>query len=297
MKRRGRSGQGLIASRSRDQQISGFVYLNGRIVAAKEASISPFDRGFLYADGLLETIRVYDGRPFELGTHLLRLVGSATFLEIPVPPVKWASVIAELLRRNELSDAWVRITLTRGLAERGLDLPKEPSPTVLITAGEIDPGIALRQRLGVRLVTVPFCRDPNLAAHKTLNYLPGVLAKAAATRASAYDALFTDARGRLFETTTANFFLLKGMELWTPKRGVLPGVTRALVIKAARNQGLRVSERTLTLRELAGADEAFITSSLVEILPVLAVDGIRIGTRRGLRTRQLQWDYHELVNG
>lgn len=271
------------------------VYLNGRFVAADTAGINASDRGFLYGDGLFETLRVYDAHPFALESHLSRLAASAAFVQLPVPAVKWAAVIAKLLRRNELSDAWVRITLSRGVSERGLDLPKAPSPTLLITAGGIDPAVATRQRRGVRLVTVPFRRDPYLAPHKTLNYLPGVLGKAAATRAGVYDALFTDARGRLFETTTANIFVLKGTELRTPGSDVLPGVTRALVIEAAEKQGLRVRERPLSLRELAGADEAFVTSSIVEVLPVLAVDQMRIGARPGPRTRQLQQAYRDLV--
>jgi len=272
------------------------VYLNGRFIAADTARINASDRGFVYGDGLFETLRVYDAHPFELEGHLSRLAGSAAFLQLPVPAVKWATVIAKLLQRNELSDAWVRITLSRGVAERGLDLPKNPSPTLLIAAGGIDPAVATRQRQGVRLTTVPFCRDPYLAPHKTLNYLPGVLAKAAATRAGVYDALFTDARGRLLETTTANIFVLKGTALRTPGRGVLPGVTRALIIKAAKAQGLRVTERPLSVRDLAGADEAFVTSSIVEVLPVLGVDQMRIGARPGPRTRQLQQAYRELVS-
>jgi branched-chain amino acid aminotransferase len=274
---------------------AGFVHLNGRIVAAKTAAISPFDRGFLYADGLLETLRAYNGQAFALERHVGRLSASAEFLEIPVPAVSWAAAVARLLQRNRLTDAWVRITLTRGPATRGLDIPKRQTPTLLIAAGCIDPAIASRQRRGVRLVSVPHRRDPYLAAHKTLNYLPAILARTAAARAGAYDALFTDARGGVFETTTANIFVVRGDEISTPREGVLPGVTRALVIAASRELGFRVRERPFTLGELAGADEAFLTSSLVEVLPVLAVDDVRIGAKRGPRTRQLQSAYRRLA--
>lgn len=270
---------------------SGFVYLDGRIVAASSARISVFDRGLLYGDGLHETLRAYGGQPFALARHLVRLTTSAAFLEIPVPEVDWAAAISKVLRRSRLStsEAWVRITLTRGSGARGLALPERPSPTVLIAAGKVDPAIASLQRRGVRLVPVPFGRAPFLAAHKTVNYLPGILAKAAATRAGAYDALFTDDRGHVLETTTANLFARRGAQLWTPKQGVLPGVTRALVIELAKARGIRIRERALSLRELTRADEAFLTSSLVEILPVVGVAEVRIGDGRpGPMTRELR---------
>jgi branched-chain amino acid aminotransferase len=270
---------------------TGFVYLDGRIVAAKSARISVFDRGLLYSDGVLETLRAYRGKPYALERHLERMTASAAFLEIPIPAVDWSSTITEIVRRNRLSagDAWVRITLTRGPGARGLALPLRPTPTVLITAGKVDAEIALLQRRGARLITVPFRRDPLLAAHKTLNYLPGILAKAVATRAGVYDALFTDDRERVLETTTANVFAWKGEQLWTPKLGVLPGVTRALVIELARSRGVRVRERSFSVLELTLADEVFVTSSLVEILPVVRVGEVRIGNGApGPRTRELR---------
>ncbi len=268
---------------------SGVVYLDGAFVAGESARISVFDRG-LYADGLLETVRAYGGRPFALDRHIERLTASAEFLEIPVPAVEWLPAIGKVLRRNglERSDAWIRITLTRGPAPRGLAMPRQPRPTLMITAGKVDPTIASLQRRGVRLVTVPFCRDPFLAAHKTLNYLPGILAKAVATRAGAYDGLFTDHKGRVLEATTANLFVWKGDELWTPKEGMLPGVTRALVMKLARDRGVHLRERAISVRELIQANEAFLTSSVVEILPVVGIAEDRVGNAKaGPRTRML----------
>jgi branched-subunit amino acid aminotransferase/4-amino-4-deoxychorismate lyase len=136
---------------------------------------------------------------------------------------------------------------------------------------------------------VPFGRDPVLAAHKTLNYLSGVLAKELARRAGAYDALYTVDGSRVLETTTANVFVFEEEELWTPKNGVLPGVMRALVLAIARGQGIRVRERSFTLHELTRGEEAFLTSSLVEVLPLLRVgDELIGGGRPGRRTRQMQ---------
>jgi branched-chain amino acid aminotransferase len=270
---------------------SGFVSINGRIVAAGNARVSAFDRGLLYGDGLLETLRCYSSKPFALDRHIERLYASAAFLGIPIPKVDWNDTIDSLLKRNRLgrAQAWIRITLTRGCGERGLASPPRPSPTVLITAGRIDPSIASIQRRGVRLVPVPFGRDPVLAAHKTLNYLSGVLAKDIATRAGAYDALFTDDRGCVLETTTANIFVFKGAELWTPKKGILPGVTRALALDIARRQRIHVRESSFTLRELIRGDEAFLTSSLVEVVPLVGIADVRIGSGRpGPRTREMR---------
>lgn len=274
-----------------------FVHLNGSIVAASSARISVFDRGLLYGDGLLETLRCYGGEPFALERHLARLRASADFLRIPVPKTDWLDAIDVLLRRSRLKscDAWVRITLTRGPGQRGLEPPARPVPTLLITAGKVDPAITTRQLQGVRLASVAFCRDPFLAKHKTLNYLPNILAKIAAAHAGVDDALFVDHRGRIVETTTANIFVWKGGELWTPKAGALPGVTRDLVVGVARERGISVRERSITLPELTGADEAFLTSSLVEVVPVVGVAAAIIGRgRRGPRTRELQQAYKAL---
>lgn len=272
------------------------VYVDGRLVAAHRARLDVFDRGLLYGDGLLETLRCYAGEPFALDRHLARLRESAAFLEIPVPRIAWRRVIDAVLRRNRLTqlDAWVRITLTRGAGARGLTPPRRPVPTLVVAAGSIDPAIAAQQRRGVRLMPVALRRDPFFAAHKTLSYLPGIVARNVAARTGADDALFVD-RGRVLETPTANLFAFHGEELWTPRSGVLRGVTRGLVIEIAAGRGLRVRERSLRLEELEGADEAFLTSSLTEVVPVIAVAGARIGKGEpGQRTRALQRAYAAL---
>jgi branched-subunit amino acid aminotransferase/4-amino-4-deoxychorismate lyase len=267
-----------------------FVFINGRVDAAEKARISVLDRGLLYGDGLLETLRCCEGEPFALELHLDRLRTSAAFFGITVPPTDWRRAIDLLLRRSRLQrgDAWLRITLTRGPGPRGLDPPVRPSPTLLMTAGKLDPAIAVRQRRGIRLVPVPFRRDPFLAAHKTLNYLPAILAKTCALETGADDALFTQGR-RVLETTSANIFVWRGEELWTPRHGVLPGITRKLVIEAARADNVVVRQRSITLDDLAAAPEAFVTSSVAGVVPIVAVAGGAIGRgRRGPRTLRVQ---------
>ncbi|MFI5396758.1 MAG: aminotransferase class IV [Candidatus Binatia bacterium] len=277
-----------------------FVHLNGRLLAASRAQISVFDRGLLYGDGLFETLRAYKGRPFGLHEHLSRLQTSASFLGIALPHQPWQKDIAVLLQRNKLlgTDAWVRITLTRGVAAPGLLPPSRIHPTVIISAGPLDPTIAKAQRRGAQVALLPFARYGVLAEHKILNYLPAVLGKVIAARHGAFEGLFVDADGLVTEGTTSNIFVWRHMQLIAPPTGgILPGLTRRLVMEAATADGLRVTERPLTTHDLLDADEAFITSSLAEVVPIIAVDARSIGNGQvGPRTQRMQRLYRQMVD-
>ncbi len=277
-----------------------FVYLNGRVVPATRARISVFDRGLLYSDGLFETFRAYRGQPFALEEHVARLQSSALFLGIGLPRTPWRDAVESVLRRNELmaTDAAVRITVTRGVATPALLPPPRIHPTLIIHAGTLDPGIAKVQRRGARVTLLPFSRDGFLAEHKVLNYLPAVLGKVIAARHSAFEALFVDASGLLTEGTTANVFVWhKGHLLTPPLTSLLPGLTRRLVIEAAVADGLRVSERPLTTHNLLDADEAFLTSSLAEVVPIVAVDARSIADGAvGPHTQRMQRLYRQMVD-
>ncbi len=277
-----------------------FVHLNGRVVASTRARISAFDRGLWYGDGLFETLRAYQGRPFGLDEHLARLRRSASFLNIKLPSPPWRLHIAALLKRNRLltRDAWVRITVTRGPAAPGLLPPPHSRPTVLIASGMIDPGISVTQQHGARVTLLPFARSGFLAEHKVLDYLPAVLGKIIAARHESVEGLFVDADGLVSEGTTSNVFVWRRRRLLTPPTaGVLPGLTRRLVLEAAIVDGWRVSERPLTTCDLLDADEVFITSSLAEVVPVIAIDRRRIGNGRpGPRTERMQHLYRQLVD-
>ncbi len=279
--------------------VATFVHLNGRVVASARARISVFDRGLWYGDGLFETLRAYQGRPFGLDEHLARLRSSASFLDIRMPSPPWRLHIAALLKRNRLvrTDAWVRITLTRGPAAPGLLPPPHSRPTVLIASGPIDATIPRAQRYGARVTLLPFARHGFLAEHKVLDYLPAVLGKTIAARHKSFEGLFVDADGSIAEGTTSNIFVWRRNQLLTPPAaGVLPGLTRRLVLEAAVAEGWRVSERPLNTHDLLAADEAFITSSLVEVVPVIRVDRQRIGNGRpGPRTKRMQGLYRHLV--
>lgn len=279
---------------------STWVHLNGRLVQSAAAQISVFDRGLLYGDGLFETLRTYRGQPFWLEQHLARLRISADFLGVVVPRRPWRRDIDLLLRRNGLlaTDAWVRITVTRGVGARGLLPPVRSLPTVVVTAGALDPAIARVQRYGARVALVPFARHGFLAEHKVLSYLPGVLGKVIAARHNAFEGVFVNADGCITEGTTSNVFAWRGRRLLTPPiEGILPGLTRRLVIELATADGVRVAERRLTADDLLDADEAFLTSSLAEVAPIIAVNARNVGSGSpGPRTQRLQLGYRQTVD-
>jgi branched-chain amino acid aminotransferase len=278
---------------------SRFVHLNGRLVPDVRALISVFDRGLLYGDGLFETLRAYHGKPFALDQHRRRLQSSARFLGIRLPRQAWRADIEALLVRNHLMavDAAVRITVTRGVAAPGVLPPRGMRPTTIITASPLDPAITRAQRSGVTIALVPFARHGVLAEHKVLDYLPAVLGKVIAARHSAFEGIFVDADGRITEGTTSNLFVWRRQHLLTPPvAGILPGLTRRMIITAAVAQGWRVVERPLTGQDLFNADEAFLTSSLIEVVPIIAVDSRSIGGGTvGQRTQRLQAIYRQLV--
>jgi len=279
--------------------IGKFVHINGRLLAAARARISVFDRGLLYGDGLFETLRTYTGRPFALDEHLSRLRRSASVLGIHLPRRSWRQDIGALLGRNRMTttDAWVRITLTRGVAAPQLVPPARTRPTVILTTGLIDPAIGAAQRRGVRVVLLPFARDGFLAEHKVISYLPAVLGKSIAARHKAFEGLFVDSDGMVTEGTTSNIFIWRnGMLLTPPTKNLLPGVTRRLIIAAAIAEGIRVIERPLSTGDLHAADEAFLTSSLAEVVPIVAVGTGAVGRGHvGTRTRRMQQAYQQLV--
>ncbi|MBI4514215.1 MAG: aminotransferase class IV [Deltaproteobacteria bacterium] len=282
--------------------LGGVVFINGRLLPAARARVSVFDRGLLYGDGLFETVRTYRGSAFALDDHLARLHASARWLRIPVPQLDWPRQIGALLRRNRLDagDATVRITLTRGAARPGLLPPRLVRPTLLMTAAAIAPAVARAQRRGVRVALLPFARAGVLAGHKLLDYVPAILGRVIAHRHRAFEGLYVDGEGRLSEGTTCNLFLCRHGRLLTPPLTggpeVLPGVTRRLVVQLAASAKIAMEERALSVKDLAAADEAFCTSSVIEIVPIIRAGERQVGSGRpGALTRRLQRLYAEIV--
>jgi branched-chain amino acid aminotransferase len=259
----------------------GHVWVDGRLLAADEPHLSAFDRGFQLGDGVFETLRARAGRPTELPEHVARLGRSAAGLAIPLPDDvegRLTGAIASLLAAEALDgpegDASVRITVSRGtFFGRGLLPPDEhPAPTIVVQAWPVSPVPAGHLENGLHLVPSTVRRDPEnpLSGLKTTSRADYVFARVEAREAGADDAIFLTTDGFLSEGTSANLFLVRGDELATPSLAcaILPGTTRDWILRWADGVGLRTSEAWLTTRELAEADEAFLSSSVAGILPV-----------------------------
>lgn len=272
-----------------------WIYLDGRWVHPDQARVSVFDHGLLYGDGVFEGIRAYGGRVFALAAHVRRLFDSAhsIVLEIGLDPAQMASLIEEAVRRNGLTDAYIRVVVTRGVGDLGLDPHKCPASTVFIIADAIALYPASLYESGLRALTVSLRRtavDALSPRVKSLNYLNSVLAKIQANAAGMPEAIFLGPQGYPIEATGENLFIVKGDRIWTPPLylGVLEGITRATVIELAAREGQVVRQEPFTVHDLYVADECFLTGTAAEIVPVVEIDGRRIGDGRpGAWTRRL----------
>ena len=255
------------------------VHLNGRLVDEAQAVLPVFDRGFLYGDGVFESMRAAQGRIFRLEAHLDRLERSAALAEFEGLPARslLAAELDELLQANGLADARLRLTLTRGAGRPGDYVGAEGAPTRVATVTAfhgLDPehyergvALAVSRRQSVPAAVLD-------ASIKTTSRLSAVLARREAARAGAFEAALLDADGCLTEGTTSNVFLVRAGRLLTPAidGNALPGVTRAVVLETARAAGIPVDERALPRDLLHEADEIFLTNTSWEVLPVTRVD-------------------------
>ncbi len=273
------------------------VYLNGSLVPRGQAKISPFDLGFLYGYGLFETMRAYSGHIFRLEEHLERLSQSARLLSVPLNAFDLKIACHDTLKANKLKDARIRLTVSIGEGEAAPDLPRHPRPTVLVTAARYVPLSDETYRKGYKVVVSTVDRDSlsPLSRLKSTNYLSNILARREARASGADEAILLNERGLLCEGSTSNVLLVSKGNLVTPgeESGCLPGITRQAVIELARGLGISISEREVQLEELLQADEAFLTNSIMELMPVAEVNSQRIG--RGKITRRLMQAYKETV--
>ncbi len=274
-------------------------FLNGALVPEPEARVPAQDRGFLYGEGLFETVRVYNGTPFLLSRHWERLLGSCRFLGLPDPPWDPARVIGELLAANRLADGVVRFTWTRGVFPRGPRAGPGRSPVLVAHLRPVPDDLPVRQARGVGGVRMPWplrCRGNPLHRHKTLSYLSSVVALGRVGPGE--EPLLETAEGLLAEGATSNVFWICGTTLYTPHPdvGCLPGVARGVVLEEAHRTGLRVAEGPFPTEELLRADEAFLTNAVVEVVPLVRVDGRPVGDGEpGPWTRRLQEAYRARV--
>ncbi|MEJ2229561.1 MAG: aminotransferase class IV [Nitrospirales bacterium] len=265
-----------------------WIFLNDRLVEKEQARISVFDHGFLYGDGVYETLRAYQGRIFLLERHLARLRRSCDLIGLasPVKHDAWVHIVTEILVRNGLEDAGIRLTISRGEGELGIDPGLCARPTVVVMAKPFVPYPAHMREKGVRLQLVSVRRNPQSAQSpqiKSLSFLNNILAKQEALQAGAYDALMLNMNGHVTECTTSNVFFVANQRLHTPSVacGILEGITREVVIELARGLGFEVEEGAYAAEKILQADECFITNTGLEVMAVSQIGEHPIGQGRG----------------
>ncbi len=260
------------------------IYIDGKFYSEANAKISVFDHGLLYGDGIFEGIRFYNGRVFRLEEHLLRLWDSARSicLEIPMTMPDMTEAVLETIRQNHLRDGYIRLLVTRGIGNLGLNPTQCKSPSVIIIAATIALYHQDFYRKGLTIVTCATRRSNPAAlnpAVKSLNYLNNVMARIEANLAGADEALMLNDAGNVAECTADNVFIVKHGQIFTPPvaAGALRGITRSVVFEIAAELGVKVWEADITRHDVFVADECFLTGTAAEIVPVVKADGRSIG--------------------
>ena len=274
----------------------GAVYVNGKIAPADQAVVPVYDHGFVYGEGVYETLRTYNRVPFLYDRHMRRLRQSAERLLLDVPfedgtLLQW--IDQTVAAAGELDEAYIRILLTRGVGELNYDPKSTPRPTTVIIVKPLEEPAARVFTGGIRISLVDMLRNHPKSVNpliKSNNLLNNALAMQAAYRAGAEEGLMCNYRGELTECSQANFFLVRGGAALTPPSaaGLLEGVTRAFIFELGRELGIEVREEVLLPKDLEQADEMFITSTTRELSPVVRIDDRVVGTGKpGTVTRKL----------
>lgn len=279
------------------------IYIDGEYFDKQDAKVSVFDHGLLYGDGVFEGIRVYGGKIFKCEEHIDRLWDSAKaiWLEIPMTKEQMTEAMEQTVALNEIKDGYIRLIVTRGVGDLGLDPAKCSKPSIIIIAA----GIALYSpelyEKGLEIVTVSTPRNHPAALSpriKSLNYLSSILAKIEGKQAGCIEALMLNHKGELAECSADNIFLVRKGRLLTPPAdaGILEGITRNTVMDLAREMGVEVMEITLTKYDAYVADECFLTGSAAEVIAVVKIDGRSIGDGHpGPTTKQLKERFVKLT--
>ncbi len=286
---------------SKEQELQ--IYVDGKYYSKSKAKISVYDHGFLYGDGVFEGIRVYNGVVFKLKEHVQRLYDSAhaLMLEIPMPQEKMIKVVAETVRKNNLKDSYVRLIVTRGIGDLGLDPRKCCMATVICIADHIKLHEGEAKVKGITTLVSWVRRDPvDGTSHeiKSLNYLNSVLAKLEANMSGADEAICLEKNGCVAEGVGENVFIVKNGKISTPptSTGALEGITSKEVVKLAEKLGYKVTVENLTLFMLFNADEIFFTGTAAEIVPIRQVNWRTIGKgARGPVTEKLMVEFQKLT--
>jgi branched-chain amino acid aminotransferase len=279
------------------------IWMDGRLVPREQATVSVFDHGLLYGDGIFEGIRVYNRRVFRLEQHLDRLWDSAKAiaLEIPMDRAAMVEALRTTIKANEKADGYIRLIVTRGAGDLGVDPTKCPKPTIIIIVTDIQVYPAELYARGIKVITSATRQishdafDPRV---KSLNYLKNVLAKIDANRAGAQEAILLNAEGFVGECTADNLFVVKNGALLTPspQDGALEGITRGALLELAGEARIPAKEQRLTRYDVYTADECFLSGTGAEVMPIAEVDGRKIGAATpGAVTKQLLDAFHALV--
>ncbi|MDD4568736.1 MAG: branched-chain-amino-acid transaminase [Tepidanaerobacteraceae bacterium] len=279
------------------------IYVNGQYFSKEEAKISVFDHGFLYGDGIFEGIRAYGGKVFRLKEHIDRLYDGARgiMLDIPLTKQEMVEVVLETLRKNELKDAYIRLVVSRGTGDLGLDPRKCSNPTVICITDKI---VLYPEKLyneGMEIVTAATRRNRPEGVNpqmKSLNYLNNIMAKIEANLAGAPEAMLLNTEDYVVECTGDNIFIVKDDVLITPPPyvGILVGITRNAIIELAEKIGVKVEEKVFTRYEVFTADECFLSGTAAEAIPVVKVDGRLIADGKpGPVTKKITGAFKELI--
>lgn len=279
------------------------VYINGQYFAKEEATVSVFDHGLLYGDGVFEGLRSYGGKVFRLEQHVRRLYESALAicLKIPMTQAEMCEAINDAIKKNDIKDGYVRAIVTRGVGTLGLDPNRCSNPQVIIIADTIALYPEELYQQGLEIVSTSVSRNHPAALNpriKSLNYLNNILAKIEGLKAGCIEALMLNHKGEVAECTGDNIFLVRDGALLTPPldAGILGGITRDAVIELAEKSGLNVHRVALTQHDVYVADECFLTGTAAEVIPVVKVDERVIGTGKpGPVTLKLIDQFHELT--
>ena len=280
------------------------IYLNNKLVPVAKAMVSVYDHGFLYGDGIYETLRAYKGTVFKLAEHIERLFHSASMIGLVVPMDSRAieKAVYETLKANKHEEAYIRITISRGEGPLGLNPDLCLKPTFVIMVKEFSAYPVRYYKRGVKVAVVNTRRNYNRAvdpAIKSLNFLNNVLAKIEAKKLGAYEAIMLNYRGYVAEGTISNVFFIRDRVLCTPAMsvGILGGITRSIILDIAKELKIEINEGRFRQKDLYNAEEIFISNTTMEIMPVSEVDDTIISNSPGKITGMLHKAYRKKVAG
>ena len=278
------------------------VVINGKFCPESKAVVSVFDKGFLYGDGAFETMRSYGGCIFRFEEHYRRLNWALEYLEIDIPydSGQIRDLIRQLMKKNFAKDAYIRVTVTRGSGNGRIDIDDKTVPTVLIVVKPFTPYDKkfYQEGMTTRISGIRRNEKSPVPQIKSLNYLEAILARREAKEAGADEGILLDNQGRVMGGSVSNIFIVDGRGLVTPAAGyaILAGVTRKVVVEIAKGMRMKVVESHISMNELLSAKEVFITNTLMEIMPVVEIDGKIIGNGKpGSTTKRISKAYKEIV--